>query len=97
MMSAVDDLRAVVETELNPGYEPRKEDIRYFLAMSHDGQLEIEKIVVTNIFKMDNNSPEEQVRGYKYGHPDIGIAITLPYPLFESREALCEHYRKIFE
>lgn len=81
----------------NPGYEPMEKDIRYFLAMFHDGHLEIEKIVVTNIVKKDDNSPEEQVRGYRYGEPNLNIAITLPYPLFESREALCEHYRKIFE
>ena len=96
-MSAIDDLKAVVEVASNSGYEPRKEDIRYFLATFSDGHLEIEKMVVTNLVKKNNASPIEQVRGYKYGHPNVNIAINLPYLLFESREALCEHYRKIFK
>lgn len=97
-MSAVDDIKSVVESAINnPGYEPRKEDIRYFLAAYSDGHLEIAKMVVTNLVRKDNYSPIEQVRGYRYGEPNVNIAITLPYPLFESREALCEHYKKIFE
>ena len=96
-MSAIDDLKAVMEVASNSGYEPRKEDIRYFLATFSDGHLEIEKMVVTNLVKKNNTSPIEQVRGYKYGHPYVNIAINLPYLLFGSREALCEHYRKIFE
>ena len=96
-MSAIDDLEAAVEAAFNSGYEPKKEDIRYFLAAFSDGHLAIEKMVVTNLVKKNNTSPIEQVRGYKYGHPYVNIAINLPYPLFESREALCEHYRKIFE
>lgn len=33
------------------------------------------------------------------GFLDSGISIRLlmPYPVFPTREALCEHYRKIFE
>lgn len=27
----------------------------------------------------------------------VSIRVMLPYPIFHSREALCEHYRKIFE
>ena len=27
----------------------------------------------------------------------IGYRIAMPYPVFPTREALCEHYRKIFE
>ena len=96
-MSAIDELRAVVGHAANPGYEPRKEDIRFFLAMFSDGHIEVQKMVVTNEFKKDEKSPVEQIRGYKYGEPNVNIVIKLPYPLFESREALCEHYRKIFE
>lgn len=96
-MSAIDDLKAAVEVAYNSGYEPRKEDIRYFLAIFPNGHLEIVKMVVTNLVKKNNTLPTEQVRGYKYGHPDVNIAINLPYPLFESRKALCEYYKKIFE
>lgn len=34
-----------------------------------------------------------------FGFLDSGISIRLllPYPVFPTREALCEHYRKIFE
>lgn len=96
-MKLIDDLKAVVERTANPGYEPRKEDIRYFLATFSDGHLEIEKMVITNEIKKDEESPIEQICGYKYGEPNCNIVIRLPYLLFESREALCEHYRKIFE
>ena len=34
-----------------------------------------------------------------FGFLDSGVSIrlALPYPIFPTREALCEHYRKIFE
>ena len=93
----VTDLQAVVERAGNPGYEPREEDIIYFLATFADGNIEIQKMVVTNRLKKDADSPIEQIRGYKYGEPNCNIIIKLPFLTFKSREALCEYYRKIFE
>ena len=97
-MSAVDDMKAVVESAMkNPYATPNEGDVRYFLAVFMTGHLEIWEMVVTNLIKKDSTSPLEQVRGYKYRQPNIGITLNPPYPLFKSREELCEHYRKVFE
>jgi len=38
-----------------------------------------------------------RLEGHYPGKDYQRVIMTMPYPIFPSREALCEHYRKIFE
>lgn len=46
-------------------------------------------------------APQEDVFGVvidgHYPNGDMRVIMRLPYCIFPTREALCEHYRKIFE
>ena len=48
-----------------------------------------------------DDAPQEDVFGIvidgHYPNGDMRVIMRLPYRIFPSREALCEHYRKIFE
>ena len=38
-----------------------------------------------------------RIEGHYPGRKYQRVIMTMPYPIFPTREALCEHYRKIFE
>lgn len=46
-------------------------------------------------FTFDHYEGEDVIIGY--ANDGIVVRLCLPYPYFPTREALCEHYRKIFE
>ena len=92
MSTPVDDLKAVYEAAKNPGYEPRKEDVRYFLTLLENGNPHIIKMVVTNIWKKDEDSPIERVDGYVYGVPNTLVRVKMPYRLFNTIDELREYY-----
>ena len=46
-------------------------------------------------FTFDHYESEDVIIGYD--NNGIMVRFCLPYPYFPTREALCEHYRKIFE
>jgi len=92
MSNPVDDLKAVYETAKNPGYEPRKEDIRYFLTLLKDGRPDIVKMVVMNIWKKNSTSEISRLDGYVYGKPNTRVRVEMPYLTFDSLEALREYY-----
>lgn len=54
-----------------------------------------EERIVSFIF--DKFEKDGAMYGHIEGCTDIVIVPPFSSPIFESREALCEHYRKIFE
>lgn len=96
-MTPVSDMKLIVDREKNPEYEPRKEDVKYFLTTLADGRLEVVKMVVTSMERASMEKPVTALVGYFYGHPNMTVILKLPYLVFDTLEELKECYRKCFE
>lgn len=58
-----------------------------------DGET-INEFILTGI---DQREGFTRLEGHYPGRIHQHVIMAMPWPIFESREALCEHYRKIFE
>lgn len=95
MPNPVDDLKSVVDSIKNPGYEPKPEDVRYVLVPRND-KFAIEKIVVTS-YEGKKGERVEAVIGYVYGKPNTAVRIKMPYPIFKTLDDLLSNIRSLID
>lgn len=55
----------------------------------------INEFILTGIDKQEGCFT--RIEGHYHGQPNQKVIMTMPYPIFHTREELCAFYRKIFE